>query len=148
MLEMIVRRVGRSFLYVSKDGLGILNRKVSQQAATVLPELEICCLYKVLDQRTGGLAPQRGGAHDGQADGPSNSRNELLPCFVIRRAGAEADHVLQRQGRVTRRPRCHRHFVVPGLKSQTPSERNHTIAKVRRSEEPRLNSSHPSISYA
>src|SRR5258705_389666 len=100
MLEMIVRSVGRSFLYVSKDGLGILNRKVPQKTAAVLPELEISYLYKILDQRTGGLAPQRGGAHDGQADGPSNSGNELLPCLFIRRAGAKADHILQRQRRV------------------------------------------------
>src|SRR5881227_503574 len=105
MLEMIVRSVGRSFLYISKDGLGILNRKVPQKATAVLPKLEIGCLDKVLDQRTRGLAPQRGGAHDGQADGPSNSGNELLPCLVIRRAGAKADQILQRQRRVMRRPR-------------------------------------------
>ncbi len=93
MLEIVVSSVGGRLLQISQNGFRPLDSKVTQQSTAALPKFEIGRLDQVLHQRARRLAPPRGGAHNGEADGPSDPRNELLPGLVIARFGAEAHDV-------------------------------------------------------
>ena len=78
-----------------QNSFRMLDRKVTQEAAAVFPEFEVGCLDQVLHEGSRLLAPQGCRAHNGEADRPSHPGNELFPCLVITRPGAETDDVFQ-----------------------------------------------------
>src|SRR5438876_1469995 len=110
MLEIVVSGIGGGLLQISQNSFGAVDSKVPQQTAAPFPEFEIGYLDQVLYQRPRRLAPERGRAHNGEADRPSHPGDELLPCLVITGPGAEADHVCQGQRRISRRSRAARHL--------------------------------------
>src|SRR5437763_1392453 len=95
VLEIVVSGIGGGLLQISQNRFGALDSKVAQQAAAAFPEFEVGYLDQILHQRARRLAPARGRTHNSEADGPSHPRDELLPCFIVTRSGAEADHVFQ-----------------------------------------------------
>ena len=66
----------------------MLDSKVAQEVAAILPEFEVGHLGQVFHQRPRRLAPQGRCAHYGKADGFPDPGNELLPGFVITSACA------------------------------------------------------------
>src|SRR6266516_2364988 len=112
MLEIVVSGIRGGLLQIAQNGFRPLDSKVPQEAAAALPKFEIGCLDQILHQRPRRLAPPRGGAHNSEADGSSDPRNELLPNLAITRFGAEAHDVLQRQRRIPRRSKGVRHSAV------------------------------------
>src|SRR5437667_8908923 len=98
MLEIVVSGIGSSLLQISQNSFGALDSKIPQEAAAAFPEFEVGYLDQVLHQGPRRLAPQGGGAQNGEADGPSDPGNELLPRLVITRSSAETDDVFQGQG--------------------------------------------------
>src|SRR6266700_258691 len=112
MLEIVVSGIGGSLLQISQNSFGALDSKIPQEAAAAFPEFEVGYLDQVLHHGPRRLAPQGGGAQNGEADGPSDSGDELLPCFIVTRSGAETDHVFQRQRRIPCRSRSVRHCVL------------------------------------
>jgi len=48
MLKIVVRGIGGSFLQVSQNSFGMLDSKISQEAAAVFPEFEVSCLDQIL----------------------------------------------------------------------------------------------------
>src|SRR6266704_679029 len=116
MLEIVVSGVGGGLLQISQNRFGTLDSKVPQEAAATFPEFEVGYLNQVLHQGARRLAPQGGGAQNGEADGPSHPGNELFPRLVITGSGAETDDVFSGQRRISRGSRSARHlgFVVSG----------------------------------
>src|SRR6266568_838957 len=116
MLEIVVSGVGGGLLQISQNRFRTLNSKVPQEAAASFPEFEVGYLDQILHQGPRRFAPQRGGAQNGEADGPSHPGNELLPRFIITGSGAETDDVFQGQRRISRGSRSVRHLdsVVSG----------------------------------
>src|SRR6266699_2091865 len=112
MLEIVVSGVGGSLLQISQNSFGTLDSKVPQQAAAACPEFDVGYLDQILHQSPRRLPPPGGRAQNGKADGPSHPGDELLPSLVITRSGAEADHIFQRQRRISCRSRSVRHFVL------------------------------------
>src|SRR6266436_714545 len=107
MLEIVTGSIGGSYLYISQNCVRILDSEVAQEAAAVFPEFEVGYLDQVFHQESRRLAPQRGCAHNGEADGLSHPGNEFLPRLVITRPGAETDDVFQGQGRISHRSRVY-----------------------------------------
>ena len=95
MLKIIMSGIGSSSFYISQNGFRMLDSKVTQVAAAVFAEFEVGDLDEILQQGTRMLAPLRGRPYNGQADGLSDPGNELLPCIVIARAGAETNDFFQ-----------------------------------------------------
>src|SRR5437773_736614 len=112
MLEIVVRGIGGGFFQISQNSFGMLDSKVAQKAAAVFPEFEVGYLDQVLHQGQRRLAPHGSCAHYGEADGSSYPKNELLPCLVITRFGAETDDVFEGQRRISRRSGGGRHAVL------------------------------------
>jgi len=95
MLKIIMSGIGGSCFYISQNSFRVLDSKVTQVAAAVFAEFKVRDLDEILQQGTRMLAPQRGRPYNGQADGFSHPGNELLPCVVIARAGAETNDFFQ-----------------------------------------------------
>src|SRR6266404_9286501 len=102
MLEIVVSGIRCGLLQISQNRFGTLDSKVSQEAAATFPKFEISYLDQILEQDPRRLPPERGRAHNSEADRLSDTGNELLPCLVITRPGTQADDVFQRQRRITR----------------------------------------------
>src|SRR5258708_28268669 len=107
MLEIVTGSIGGSYLYISENCVGILDSEVAQEVAAVCTEFDVGYLDQVFNQESRRLAPQRGCAHNGEADGLSHPGNEFLPRLVITRPGAETDDVFQGQGRISHRSRVY-----------------------------------------
>jgi len=85
---MIVNYVSCNCLYVSRNGLRVLGRKVMQQATLISTELEIRVLDEVVDYLTTNIAPSICRADYGKTDRPLKAGDEFIPRCCVTKFGA------------------------------------------------------------